>query len=475
MTRVPPLSDLVVERLRRIVREHSGIVVPEIRRPELESAFRHLQRAEDVEDPVRLLDALEGLPNGTRLRADLVNSLTIPETYFYRDAGQFEAIETSILPEIFRRKATTRTVRIWSAGCSTGEEAYSLAIAVDRVLPKDGGWSVRIVATDINPKSLALAREGHYGAWSFRQTPPWLKPGYFDKVGDRFAIQPRVKDRITFHEWNLNETRPWPHSLQEFDLILCRNVLIYFDTETVRQLCRRFRDSLADGGWLVVAPAELTVLDRVPLDVVELPGSVVYRRPIPEPQVPKFPTLIRVPVAAPPAQPVSVAQSRPAQAPTREWVVAQLARPDRAAALDEILRRMQAPGSPTRMAYWVARGLADRGLWPEALDWAARAAAREPLAGDASYLLGIVRQELGQLDDALDSFRRCVFADPSHVLGHLAMADLLRDMGQPRRERASLDCVERWASGRDPSEVLPDTDGLTVGKILQRLATRRRA
>lgn len=181
--------------------------------------------------------------------------LCVGETYFFRDRAAFDLLEFELLPPLIaERRATTRQLRLWSAGCSTGEEAYSLAITVSRLVPDHADWDIEIVGTDIHPGFLERAESGVYGDWSFRGVPDSVRENCFDALADgRVAVKPAQKGLTRFCYGNL--TQPVSHGAQ-IDLILCRNVLMYFGREQAIETVRHMHASLSAGGLLLVAPTE---------------------------------------------------------------------------------------------------------------------------------------------------------------------------------------------------------------------------
>jgi chemotaxis protein methyltransferase CheR len=161
----------------------------------------------------------------------LASHLTIHETYFWREPQVFEALVSQILPALVRsRENSGRRIRIWSAGCATGEEPYSIAIALCRAIPDLKEWNISILATDINPLILRKAMAGVYGKWSFRNAPPWLIEGYFTcKKDGVFEILPEIRKMVTFAYLNLaQDTYPSPlNNTNAMDIIFCRNVLMW--------------------------------------------------------------------------------------------------------------------------------------------------------------------------------------------------------------------------------------------------------
>jgi len=212
----------------------------------------------------------------------LASHLTVGETSFFRDARFFHLLEYEILPELIRlRRGISQHLRIWSAGCCTGEEPYSVAMIVHRLLAGHRDWQATILATDINPYFLEKAAAGVYGAWSFRGTPAWVRQRYFTPVpGGRAALVPQIKQLVSFRPLNL-AAGGFPSLLTNttaMDVILCRNVLMYFAPERVREVAARFNQALVAGGWLMVGPCELGQVSAEAFRTVSFPGAIVYRK-----------------------------------------------------------------------------------------------------------------------------------------------------------------------------------------------------
>jgi chemotaxis methyl-accepting protein methylase len=216
-----------------------------------------------------------------RSERQLLNErLTTGESYFFRDAGQIELLAGTILPELIARRAARRRLRIWSAGCSTGEEAYTLAMLIDEIGPSLASWNIQIVASDINLDALDKARRGRYTAWSLRTTNATRKARYFEPCGSRWQIAPRLRDRVSFRALDLVRDRfPDPDAgLVEFDLILCRNVFIYLNEGAIRAVTAKFASAIVEGGYLVTGHSELFALDPSPLRIRMYPQSAAYQQ-----------------------------------------------------------------------------------------------------------------------------------------------------------------------------------------------------
>ena len=203
----------------------------------------------------------------------LASHLTIGETYFFREPHTFDALAGHILPALIRRRrGRDQRLRLWSAACSfSGEEPYSLAILVRRLLPDWQDWHVKILATDINERFLRKAAAGVYGEWSFRQSPAGFKEQYFTPTADgRFAVAPQFRQCVSFAQLNLaGDSFPsLATDTNAMDVILCRNVLIYFTPAHAHKLVENLRHALMEEAWLAVSPERM------------LPGAVLpLRRP----------------------------------------------------------------------------------------------------------------------------------------------------------------------------------------------------
>ena len=212
----------------------------------------------------------------------LASHLTVGETYFFREKRAFEILEQSILPGLMdARRRTEKRLRFWSAGCSTGEEPYSIAILLDQLIPDLRDWNITILATDINTAALRKADEGIYSDWSFRDAPLFFKDKYFEKVnGNRYLLLSDIRKMVTFSNLNLSED-VYPalqNNTNAMDVIFCRNVLMYFSPEHVKRAAERFYRSLVDNGWLIVSPVETSQIHYAQFATVRLQDSTFYKK-----------------------------------------------------------------------------------------------------------------------------------------------------------------------------------------------------
>lgn len=269
-------ADQDFQRIRRIINEIAGISLAEGKRELVYSRLSRRLRQLGLrrfDEYCRLLET--GGEDNPEL-GEFVNALTTNLTSFFRESHHFDFLGKELLPALIReRSLSNRRIRIWSAGCSTGEEPYSIAMVVRETLPAVG-WDVKILATDLDSNVLATADRGVYDANRVKDLSEvrlrrWFQKGR-DAQSGQVRVAPELRDLIVFRRLNL--MLDWPMS-GPFDVIFCRNVVIYFDKPTQRVLFERFADLLAERGHLFVGHSEslFKVTDRfVPL------GKTIYRR-----------------------------------------------------------------------------------------------------------------------------------------------------------------------------------------------------
>jgi chemotaxis protein methyltransferase CheR len=382
----------------------------------------------------------------------LVAELTIGETYFFRDSAQFDALRRVVLPDILAKNAHRRSLRIWSAGCATGAEAYSLAILLKRELSAElSGWDVSIVGTDINRGFLSRAMEGVFESWALRDVPEEIKRDCFTASGKRWHLNPEYRAGVSFQYHNL-ASHPFPslfNNLAGFDLVLCRNVMIYFDREMSRRLVQRFRASLNDGGWLVVGYAEVAPDLYDGFEMVMKNGSTVHR---------KAPASGGTPASALPVavEPVPAREAERARPPVPKGD----AEPRRSTPAAAPRARAAAPDALSGL-----RTLADRGEWEAAMRTCAELLERNAVDPRLHFYAGLLYEQRSLVSKAEEAFRRAIYLDRGYVLAHYGLAlcrQKERDLGGARR---SLENVVRLVASMEPAAALPDADGLTAGDL----------
>ncbi|MGL5742446.1 MAG: CheR family methyltransferase [Legionella sp.] len=208
--------------------------------------------------PLEYLEQLKNCSSNSSLLDDLIAAITVGESYFFRDKNQMQLLEKKLLPNLIKRKENDFNLKVWSAGCSTGEEIYTLAMLLSELLPNVQLWDLYLVGTDINPTALKKAETGCYGQWSMRSIPEKYIQRYFIKNDRTYTIDPRIRDLVRFKNLNLcdNSFPSIINGIFDVDLILCRNVLIYFDNELAAQIMKKLRVCMSEHAYLLLGASD---------------------------------------------------------------------------------------------------------------------------------------------------------------------------------------------------------------------------
>ncbi|MEZ0168334.1 CheR family methyltransferase [Microvirga sp. TS319] len=456
------LADKDFPRLKSLIVERTGHFYYQDKDDLLwERVYRRFQET-GARSAAQLIALLEDPEAGPDEWARLEAEITIGETFFFRYAEQFAALRQSILPEIIARKKHDRRLRIWSAGCATGAEPYSLAILVHQLLGDDlPDWHLGIVGTDINTRFLETARQARFGPWALRSLSSEDRAAYFLPVDrQQWQVRPEYRSLVRFEQHNLLSLLDGSSPLQysEFDLILCRNVLIYFHPDTVNRMVVALRDCLLDEAWMLLGHAEPNPSFASLMEVVNLPGTIAYRRrdgKIPEPE------------AAVETGPVPHELRRPEPPrmsfrPAHPHVGPDLG-PPRAPAPKPRPPTPPAVASPSLLAE--VRRKADAGDLVGASAICSRALLAEPLNATLYLYHGLVSQALGRHSEAEEAFRRCLYLDKSFAMAHYHLGLLLLAHGRSAPGRRALANAARITASLPEGYPIPEGDGLTAGEL----------
>jgi chemotaxis protein methyltransferase CheR len=431
------ISSAMLTQFSDFIAGHFGLHFPPARHADLQRGVHAAAGEFGYDDDAACVRWLMSAPL-TMLQIEvLAGNLTVGETYFFREKKSFDVLEQKILPELIRsRRDGERRLRFWSAACCTGEEAYSLAILLHRLLPDLHGWNVTILATDVSPRFLHKAAQGVFGEWSFRETPTWMRDRYFTKVGAKqYEVIPQIRRMVTFEYLNLAQDI-YPSLVNDtnaMDVIFCRNVLMYFAQEQAKRVVGSLHHCLVEGGWLALSATETSPIIAPEFVPVHLEGAILYRRGAPEPVAEPLP--ISLPVGR-------SSQERRAQA-------------------------VRAPAADTRRVMQMAHALANEGRLEAALVCADEVVAAEKVDPRAHYLRALILLEQGVLLDAAKELRRAISLDHGFVLAHFALGNLARNAGRMREAARHLEHALRQLRDRRQDEILPESDGLTAGRLAE--------
>ncbi len=267
-------TDKDFQRVRKLVLEHTGICLSELKHDMVYSRLAKRIRLLRLGSFKEYLDLLEA-PSSEEM-GEFVNAITTNLTSFFREQHHFDYLKQTLLPELMKSNSDTRQIRIWSAGCSTGEEPYSLAITVKETIPDNLGWDVRILATDLDTNVIAKGQSGIYteervNGLSRPMLKRWFSKGKGPNEGS-VKVSSELQDIIFFKQLNL--MGEWPVR-QGVDIIFCRNVVIYFDKTTQTRLFERYANTLKSDGCLFIGHSE--TLYKVS-DRFKLLGKTIYQR-----------------------------------------------------------------------------------------------------------------------------------------------------------------------------------------------------
>ena len=264
--------------LRDLINHHCGIVLANEQRPVIERRLRERLSIHGLHSFGEYYQLLRSPDRGREELEEAIDLVTINETYFYREDFQLSALQNEIIPMLLEPPMSRTDLAFWSAGCSTGEEVYSVAmLACEAGLV--GGTDVRVFGSDISRRCIAHARRGVYGPASFRALPSHLKRKYFLERPDGLHITEELRPWCHFGHLNLLDPAK-ASVVGRADVILCRNVLIYFDDASRRRVIEMFYDRLVPGGFLLLGHAESLLNVTTAFELVHLRDDLVYRKPL---------------------------------------------------------------------------------------------------------------------------------------------------------------------------------------------------
>ena len=465
-----PLDDAEFAELTGILAERTGLLYPPQKRRDLDAKLMpHFER---MTAPER-----EGFVDRVRSSDDalqsLVNRLTIGESYFFRNRPHFNALTAEVIPQLITANMASRSLRIWSAGCAAGEEPYSIAILLRERFPELAGWNVRITATDINTAFLERARAAVYTKWSFRGVEDRIVERYFRPEGASLRLAPDIARAVEFAWFNLSQP-PFLGRIDAapFDLVICRNVLIYFSFELANRVVRSLAETIRPGGFLVVGHAEAFPALRE-LESVYSNATYYYRRPDfakPHKLEPALVHTVSIPGIA--VHEVARRPSVPPPPPPRSQAAAEKARST---------ARLKRPGAarPTVEADGLLQDLeaaqehTDMGELDRAetlLDRLVKGPGK--LDHRVHFLRAIVADQRDRTQNAIASLKQAIFIRKEFAVGHYYMGVICEREGEKKAAKRCFRNVLDTTSRLSECWVLEEGGGITSG-MLREIASER--
>ena len=509
------------QRFQTLILNRTGMLFGQRRQHALARGVTGQAQTAADGDVDRYYNMLELTQTDTPLWDDLIQELTIGETYFFRDGSQIRALEQHILPRIIAAHQHDRRIRIWSAGCASGEEPYTLAMLLSELIVDLDKWHITILASDIDKAVLEKARRACYRSWSFRQTDDIYKTRYFRKQADVYQLVPWIQKQVHFFYLNLNET-VYPSlatNTNALDLILCRNVAIYYSEAVIGRVAERFHRCLVSGGWLMMGASETSIPVFHQYDTCNFLGATVFQKcdgPVSSSvgfdmnlveayghREPAFPSqTINMPdqestmtlqsSGSAPHQlpdmainpfPETLGDVHPAETvsgksmETHHDVDAfgkgmQLIKEKRYEAAIDCFQACIAsnPGDGAAF-YQLARVYANLGKMDVAAPFCQQAIDINPLNPEAHYTLALIHQETGDISSAVSQLKRAVFIDNRFALAYFTLALFCQQEGQMEKARRYRQQAMQLALALDPEAILFGSDDLTARTLLTMLKT----
>ena len=495
---VPPLTDSQSAELSRHILSCTGLHFESRNRLALQRGLEKRMSALQIDNCCDYLAYLKRHGEDRHELQKLLQFLTVGETYFFRYPSHFDALKERLASEF---SAATKPIRIWSAGCSTGEEPYSIAISIMEAFPDWKARDIKVIATDINNQSIKRAREGIYSPWSMRIAQEHHKKRYFDRVGESFIIRDEVKQLVEFSHLNLSspESAAISGTLQELDAIFCRNVLIYFSPETAARMVGNFAAALNSSGQLFLGHAETLLHRSHDLEIRRQENSFYYvktapqggKLPHPTHDLPPGPTLTELqrtplshesgvhesggpesglseaglPAISSPATSWPAAGSPPEQittAATRLEAARQLLDAEEFDAAYQMLEGVIAE-SPDDPAALVLKGfvLAGKGRFQEALDTCTLAIELNDLLPEAYFLKGMVLDAGDRLPEAAEEYRKALLLENDFIMPRYYMGRLHLRLGRVAEAAREFRNSLRILAKRGDEDTIPYSGGLT--------------
>ena len=484
-------------RIIAALQRTAGLLFPTSRLPLIERGIRRTMAEHGFTDLATFREAIDA---GGPARATLLTELTIGETYFFRERSQLEFIVDEILPAARSSSGElASTLRVWSAGCATGEEPYSIAM-----LLRDRDWTtpVEIVGTDVSLARLAAAKRATYTDWSLRVTSAAIRERHFDEQHRQYRLRPDLRNAARFEPLNL-AADDYPSMLagtRGADVILCRNVLIYFDEPTIVAVATRLLAALAPDGWLLLSATDPVISALVPCQAIMTSGGLAYRRhdaartslgilsvavPLDEPDalpflppvddLPGEPGAIYAPAPAfapplPHATPTP--ETRAGAEPVLPDIDAAYAAADYQRVVETGARRIERGDGDVRTHVLVVRALANQGQLELAGAACTTALERYRECAELHVLHGILLSYSGLHGAAVRAARRALYLDRSMIVAHILLSDELSALHDELGAQRALHNAERLLAPMPDDAVVPAADGETAGHLLRLIRHR---
>ncbi len=480
------------EQISSFIQEKTGLHYPFERKRDLEKGLLAAAKELRVGNPDEIITALKENHLTPAFRQVLVKHLTIGETYFFREPGVLYFLLELLKPEIEQRRRGTKSLRLWSAGCCSGEEAYSMAILLSKQIPDIADWNISILGSDINTDFITRARHGVYRDWSFRGIQDNITGTCFTKISeDEFKVKPEIQKLVRFEYINLFEnTYPSPiNSTNTLDAILCRNVLMYFNEEGRRQILEKFANCLTANGYLAVSLTELSYIPSDLFEPVIKDNLFIYRKrrqgiahilnaADKKKQAELFAARDNTRTATAPLQSIQFkAEPKTATVKSFKEVLANaiFAYDNTLFEKSELLfrellndKRLWNTGSSEEKencCFYLSRQYADGGNLPGAKKLLETVLEELKLSVKLYLVYANVLAELNLNDAALATLKKCIFLDDANIAAHYFIAQSFKRLQKPKEARRYLEITARLLDKADENSALEGLRDTSVREL----------
>jgi len=492
------INDETCTKFSKLVEEQSGLFFSPKKYDELRSGILKAFHRSDCNSIDDFFGALSLNRFDGQLFRTLVSYLTVNETYFFR---HFDVLEKELLPLLTQQKAASKTLKLWSAGCASGEEAYTIAMVLHTIIPDLESWNLNIMATDINETLLEKAGKGFYRPWALRTCDDYYKKKYFHNENGIYRLDDDIKKMVRFHFLNLKNDEYWfgNEPIAKVDIIFCRNVTIYFELNTTVGIVNKFYDSLVDNGYLIVGHAEPSVLIYNKFKSEIYPDAVVYQKDesgVAKPTGIKIRRARKADRAVAPGKPKEdrlksgkatrvEKREKPAAPDQRKKAhafdeltedksetdifdegVRLFNRKDNLAAIANFQRVVDLNSGNARAYYLIAHIHANMDNMGDAKEWCLKALEKDPLLIEAYYLLALIHKEEQNFEKAIQLLKKVIYVDINFALGYYEIAVNYFKLGNNVLGRKNLDEAKKIVSGKDSSENVGILEDLAAGELL---------
>jgi chemotaxis protein methyltransferase CheR len=487
----------MLKELSSLITSHTGLYFPEKKWNTLSKGIQSVISDLDT-DIHQLLQSLHSSPAQKVIDA-LTTRLTIGETYFLRDKNFFQILQDHILRGIIEHpKRETKKINFLSAACATGEEPYSIAILIDQMSLVLKGWDITIIGSDINPVALNNARKGIYSNWSMRGTPEKIIKKYFTPTTKNyFKIAPHIRQMVHFRQLNLMADN-YPAALnfyESMDIILCRNVLMYFNQQSRNSAIQKLSKLLVKNGWLITGPAESGFVNLPEFTSVRFPNAQYYRKGPPRKNIDDLKPArtsrkkhsIRATMRTHSKKNTTDKKflrrqtdrliSKPPEKPPYDMyqeAVNDYNRGDYLQSVKKLLTLVSKGQNSnnsflmkTESMILLAKSYANINELEQAETWCKKAIDTEKLNPGLYYLLSTIFQSAENIDASMKSLKQSIYLDPDFIMAHFTLGMLLLQKNMPVKSRKSMHNALSLLEQTDTEEILPYSEGIAAGRLIE--------